>query len=95
VIDRWRFRSAGLAKLLGGEAIMLIHDGEVLEEHCRRAGITRGELLQALREHGVGTIEEVMLAVLEPDGAISVIRKDEVLPGTRPHHRIKSLRRSV
>jgi uncharacterized membrane protein YcaP (DUF421 family) len=35
-----------------------------------------------------------MLAVLEPDGAISVIRKDEIVPGIRPHHRIKSLRRS-
>jgi uncharacterized membrane protein YcaP (DUF421 family) len=94
VIDWWRLRSAPLAKLLGGEGIMLIHRGEVLDEHCRRARITRSELLQALREHGVGTIEEVMLAVLEPDGAISVIRKDEIVPGIRPHHRIKSLRRS-
>jgi uncharacterized membrane protein YcaP (DUF421 family) len=35
-----------------------------------------------------------MLAVLEPDGAVSVIRNDEIAPGMRPHHRIKSLRRS-
>src|SRR6266576_4825924 len=30
VIDWWRLRSAPLAKLLGGEGIMLIHNGEVL-----------------------------------------------------------------
>jgi len=31
--------------------------------------------------------------VLEPDGAISVIRSDEIEPG-RPHHRIKAVRRT-
>ena len=93
-IDWWRLRSRGVARLLGGEGIMLIHHGQILEEHCHRAGITREELQQALREHGVASIGDVLIAVLEPDGAISVIRNDEVALGTRPHHRIKSLRRS-
>ncbi len=95
VIDWWRLRSRGLAKLLAGEGIMLIHHGQVLESHCRRAGITRDELLQALREHGVANVGDVMLAVLEPDGSVSVIRNDDVLPGTRPHHRMKSIRRNI
>ncbi len=94
VVDWWRFRSRGFARVLAGEGIMLIHNGKILQEHCVRAGITRDELLQALREHGVAQVQDVMLAVLEPDGAISVIRKDEITPGARPHHRIKSLRRS-
>ena len=92
VIDWWRLRSRRFAKLLAGEGIMLIHGGNVLEAHCRRGGINRDELLQALREHGVADIGDVLLAVLEPDGAISVIRNDEVMPGTRPHHRIKARR---
>ena len=92
VIDWWRLRSRRFAKLLAGEGIMLIHGGKVLEAHCRRGGINRDELLQALREHGVADIGDVLLAVLEPDGAISVIRSDEVMPGTRPHHRIKARR---
>ena len=92
VIDWWRLRSRRFAKLLAGEGIMLIHGGKVLEAHCRRGGINRDELLQALREHGVADIGDVLLAVLEPDGAISVIRNDEVMPGTRPHHRIKARR---
>jgi len=88
VIGWWRLRSRGFAKLLAGEGIMLIHAGKVLEAHCRRAGITRAELLQALREHGVVAVGDVTLAVLEPDGTISVIRNDEVMSGTRaarPH----------
>src|SRR5690348_4506213 len=52
LIDWWRVRSRGVAKLLAGEGIMLIHNGQALAEHLRRAGITRDELRQALREHG-------------------------------------------
>src|SRR5256712_4337812 len=94
VIDWWRLRSRRLARLIAGEGIMLIHHGKLLESHCHRAGVTRDELLQALREHGVGSVQDVMLAVLEPDGAISVIRNDEITPGPRPHHRIKAVRRN-
>ena len=93
VIDWWRLRSRGFAKLLAGEGIMLIHHGNILETHLRRAGITRDEVVQALREHGVADVKDVLLAVLEPDGAISVIRNDDLMPGMRPHHRIRVIRR--
>src|SRR3989449_9272170 len=72
LIDWWRVRSHGVAKLLAGEGIMLIHDGNILQEHCVRAGITHDELQQALREHGVANIQDAMLAVLEPDGGVGV-----------------------
>ena len=74
---------------------MLIYHGEILEEHCRRAKVTRDELLQALREHGVARVEDVLFAVLEPDGTISVIRNDDMKPGERPHHRIRAIRKST
>src|SRR5205823_7512326 len=60
VIDWWRLRSRGVAKLLAGEGIMLVHDGKILQEHCVRAGITHDELRQALREHGVANVSDVM-----------------------------------
>jgi uncharacterized membrane protein YcaP (DUF421 family) len=94
VFDWWRLRSRSFAKLLAGEGIMLIHHGQILEAHRQRAGITRDELVQALREHGVPSVHDVMLAVLEPDGTISVVRNDDVKPGDRPHHRIRAIRRN-
>ena len=94
VIDWWRLRSRGISKLLTGEGIMLIHAGRILEEHCVRVGITHDELRQALREHGVASVQDVMLAVLEPDGAISVVRYDDIKPGDRPHRRMKTIRKS-
>ena len=93
VIDRVRRRSRGVARWLSGEGVMLVNHGAVLEEHARRAGISRDDLLQALREHGVSSVTDVRLAVLEPDGAISVIRNDDLMPGMRPHHRIRVIKR--
>ncbi|HKW42349.1 MAG TPA: YetF domain-containing protein [Gemmatimonadales bacterium] len=95
VIDRLRLRSRSVAKLLAGEGIMLIYHGKILDTHARRAGVTRDELLQALREHGVARADDVLIAVLEPDGAISVVRNDDMRPGERPHHRIKAIRRNA
>ena len=92
VINRLRRSSPRFAKLIAGEGVMLIKDGQILQEHVRHAGVTPQDLLQSLREHGVGTVAEVRLAVLEPDGSVSVIRYDDLKPGTRPHHRIKMMR---
>jgi uncharacterized membrane protein YcaP (DUF421 family) len=89
LINFLKQRDRGLAKLLAGEGIMLIFHGKILDAHIRRAGLTRDELLQALREHGVARADEVMFAVLEPDGTISVVRNDDMKPGERPHHRIR------
>lgn len=92
VINRLRRSSRQFAKLIAGEGVMLIKDGEILQEHVRHAGVTAEELLQSLREHGVATVAEVRLGVLEPDGSVSVIRYDDLKPGVRPHHRIKMMK---
>src|SRR3989454_7404145 len=86
LIDWWRLRSRGFANLLAGEGIMLIHHGNILETHLRRAGITRDEGVQALREHGVADVQDVARAVLEPDRAISLVRQQALIPGVRPPH---------
>jgi len=95
VIQRVRLKNRPFNRLLAGESIMLINRREVLVGHTLRAGITADDLLQALREHGVSSVHDVRLAVLEPDGSISVIRNDDVKPGDRPHHRIRAIRRTA
>jgi len=95
VIVRLRQASPSVARLIAGEGIMLINNGAVLADHLRRADLTADELLQALREHGVENAADVRTAVLEADGSISVIRYDDIKPGTRPHHRIKMMRRGA
>ena len=89
VFDRLRRSNRNLAHWLEGEGIMLINHGQVLPGHLQRAGLTADELFQALREHGVAAVGDVRLAVLEPDGNISVIRNDDLTPGHHPHRRIR------
>jgi uncharacterized membrane protein YcaP (DUF421 family) len=89
-----RRRSKKVAKLLGGSPTMLIHDGRVLSDALAHEGLTEAELLQALREHGVGSPADVRLAVLEQDGMISVIQHADVKSGAHLHQRIRLTKRS-
>ncbi|HKB69216.1 MAG TPA: YetF domain-containing protein [Thermoanaerobaculia bacterium] len=84
----------GFGRLLKGHASVLINRGVVVEEHLKREGIAQDELTAALREHGVGSLDDVRLAVLEVDGSISVLKNEDVSPAAgKPHRRFKYLKR--
>lgn len=67
------FKSKKVSKFLEGTPIMLVYHGRVLIKHLKQAEITQDELEEAIREHGVPNESKVDLAVLEPDGNISVL----------------------
>ena len=69
-------RNRQLAHILEGEPILLISGGRVLPEAMRRAQISREELDRAVRAHGIADAAGVSLAILEPNGSISVIPRD-------------------
>ena len=55
---------------------MLVFEGKVLSSNMKNAEITEDELMEVIREHGVVSVSEVDLAVLEVDGNISVLSTD-------------------
>ncbi|HEY0262497.1 MAG TPA: YetF domain-containing protein [Chitinophagales bacterium] len=79
------------SKAVQGESIMLVYEGKVLKEHLEKAMITEEELEAAVREHGVKSINEVTLAVLEVDGNISVVSDEFKTKTQRKHKMHKSL----
>lgn len=83
IVDRAGFRFAWLEHRLTGNPTLLVHNGQVIEDHLRREGITVDQVMMALREHGIETLPEARSAVLEVDGTISVI------PGDQPMHRTR------
>ncbi len=94
VITRLIYRSRKLSKLVEGSPVMLVHSGELLAGNLEKEKISRDELQQALREHGIADFSEIHLAVLEIDGSISFIKKDE-LPSTHtPHRRIRFVKKN-
>lgn len=87
----WRNRKA--RKIIEGTPTLLIRHGKILEENLAKEKVTSDSLTQALREHGIATITDVSIAVLEIDGSISVLKNDEVPPADRPHRHIRFLSR--
>ncbi len=85
--------SGRAAQILEGTPTLLIRDGDFLEAHLASEGISRADILRALREHGVDDPSAVRSAILEVDGSISVLRTDDMPQIPKPHHRIGGVRR--
>jgi len=75
-LKRFMFRSTAFKSFMEEDPVILIKDGVVDEKALNKVKITCDELEEAVREHGVGGIDEVRLAVLEVDGNISVVSED-------------------
>jgi uncharacterized membrane protein YcaP (DUF421 family) len=70
-----RDRNPRFRRAIEGEPRLLVRSGTILPKALRDEGIDEGELLAAIREHGLLTPAEVELAVLETVGTISVSPK--------------------
>jgi len=70
------YRFPKLSSAVQGVELLLIYKGQLNVPNLLKARITREELLEAVREHGVSEIREVDLAVLETDGNISIISNE-------------------
>jgi len=70
---------------------VIVKDGKYLSDVMRREGVDKEEVEMALREHGMNEIKDCQIAVLEPDGTISIVPSGGVIHRTkrrvRYHHR--------
>jgi uncharacterized membrane protein YcaP (DUF421 family) len=94
-MSRLVFRNRKWRRRIEGSPTLLVYDGEINWQAMRREGISEPDLRAALREHGVELTSQVHMAVLEIDGNISVIHKDEIPSTTRPHHHFKFLNKNT
>jgi len=85
-----RMRSPLVRRLVEGQPRIIARDGAWLPEALRREGLEPEDCLMAMREHGIGSIEEVALAVLETDGTISFVPSET--PMKRSKRRVRSRR---
>jgi len=83
LVGRLDFQWPWLHHQLVGQPSLLINRGRFIDDHLRREGVTRDEVFEALREHGVTDLDQVQMAVLEVDGTISVVPADAKTMRTR------------
>jgi uncharacterized membrane protein YcaP (DUF421 family) len=72
----WRWRR--LERLLQGRPLRIVTDGRVHFGALRRELLTLAELRSALRKQGIARISDCRRVVIEPDGTLSVLRRDAV-----------------
>lgn len=75
VIDSLAFHVEPLRRLLEAKPIVMVQNGKMLKRNMRRELLTVEELMAKLREHGLDSLEDVKLVVMESDGEISVIKR--------------------
>ena len=87
VIALARLRGGTWGRLIEGTLTVLVEDGELIEPRLRRDGLERQELEMVIREHGVESLGDVRLAVLETDGSISIVPMEARVVRTAKHIR--------
>jgi uncharacterized membrane protein YcaP (DUF421 family) len=84
IVKRLMFSNKKFSTFLEDDPVILVKDGKVDQEALNKVKITRDELDEAVREHGVDGIKNVKLSVLEVDGNISVISEGEMKKVNKP-----------
>jgi uncharacterized membrane protein YcaP (DUF421 family) len=82
-----RLHSMAWGRLIEGSPTVLIQEGQILDAAVRKERLERAQVEMAIREHGVASIADVRLAVMETDGSISVVPHDSRVIKTRKHVR--------
>ena len=66
---------------------IIVRDGQYLQDVMKKEGVDEPEVEMAMREHGITDMKDVQLAVLEPDGTISIVPTGVAM--TRTKHRVR------
>ncbi|MGD9735280.1 MAG: DUF421 domain-containing protein [Solirubrobacterales bacterium] len=71
------FKSRRLRPILAGEPIVLIEDGELVERNLRRQRLTVEEVEAEARLMEIGSLRDVRWGILETDGRISFVKRED------------------
>ncbi len=70
-------KSPKVRTMLEGEPTIVIKNGKILRKALKETGLNLDDLTMLLRDKDVFSIKEVDYAILEPDGKLSVLKKQE------------------
>ncbi len=70
-------KSSKFRRMICGNPIVVIRDGEILQSQMRRLRLSNEDLFTQLRQQEVFSIESVQYCIMETNGSISVLKKPE------------------
>lgn len=83
IIQYISLKSQKARKLFAGDPTVVIQNGKILEHNMRKMRYSLDYLNQELREKNVFDIEEVLFAILEINGKLTVLKKPQYRTVTR------------
>ena len=63
--------------LIDGEPVILIHNGMINQSTMKKERYNIDDLMMQIREFGIGSIHEIAFAILETNGKLTVLRKND------------------
>jgi len=69
------YRFPPLRPVLEGEPLIIVQDGKPIEKNLKRERLTLEEVMESARLHEIGSMDEVEWAVIERNGEISFLKK--------------------
>ena len=86
LLDWLGYRYRWAHRLLIGSPLLLVEEGKIQWRNLRKELMTRDDLLEQLREQGVEDVSQVERCFLEPDGRLSLVRRDKGKDDETPRH---------
>lgn len=75
-------KSMRFRRLFYGRPIVLIYQGKVNQYELLRTRVSMEDIMEAMRGSGIIRVEDILIAVLETNGTVSVIPKPQCAPPT-------------
>lgn len=79
----WSYLDMKWPTAIDREPLTLVKNGQVIKKNMERSRVTIDNLLGQLRLRGAANLSEVALAVLEPIGKVTVVKKPDTVPVNR------------
>jgi uncharacterized membrane protein YcaP (DUF421 family) len=77
IMSTLKNKSEKLKYAFEGKPVYIIYKGRLLQKALRDNRISINEFLSEMRVQGIGDIEEVNYAILEQNGSLSLLKKDD------------------
>jgi uncharacterized membrane protein YcaP (DUF421 family) len=88
-------KSVVFRRFLCGKPVILIENGNILQENLRKTNVTLDELTGHLREKGVLDLHSVQYAILETNGNLSVFPYPKYMPASAKDAGIQASRQFI
>lgn len=75
IVIRFLYSHESLDRVIEGDAVVLIENGQLRDQWLKKELITRAELEEAAHKQGFESLNSIDRAVLEPGGTVSFFRK--------------------